>query len=203
MTRLSFFLSLLLVFSMACATVSSPVAAGTATPVQEVATQVPGSPSQTPESSTRKSPTEEIPDLPALQNSALVDVYDPARDPAEDMKQAIVIAQNENKRIMLELGGNWCIWCKYMDDFYATHSEILQYRVENYVLVKINVSEENMNEEFLSQYPEAAGYPHIYILNADGTFLHSQNTAELEDGADSYVPEVFMTFLQKWAPPSK
>jgi len=133
-------------------------------------------------------------------NSALVNLYDPARNPADDLQQAIVMAQNENKRIMLELGGDWCIWCKFMDDFYATHADILKFRAENYVLVKVNVSEENSNDKFLSQFPEAAGYPHIYILDSDGTFLHSQNTAELEDGADSYVPEVFMGFLEKWAP---
>jgi thiol:disulfide interchange protein len=107
----------------------------------------------------------------------------------------------KNKRIMLELGGDWCIWCRYMDEFYATHSDILQYRAKNYILVKVNVSEVSSNAKFLSQYPEATGYPHIYILDGDGTFLHSQNTADLEDGAVSYVPEVFMAFLQKWTPP--
>jgi len=197
MIRLGYFLSLLLVLMLACTSVSSP-AVSTASPVREIVTEVPTSPSQSGEP-----PTQEAANLSELQNSALVDVYDPARDPAEDLKQAIVIAQNENKRIMLELGGDWCIWCKYMDDFYKTHSDILQFRADNYVLVKINVSDENMNEEFLSRFPEAAGYPHIYILDGDGTFLHSQDTVELEDGADSYVPEVFMAFLQKWAPPSK
>lgn len=104
---------------------------------------------------------------------------------------------------MLELGGDWCIWCKYMDEFYATHRDILQFRADHYVLVKINLSPENMNEKFLSQFPAAIPYPHIYILDSDATFLHSQDTAELEDGADSYVPEVFMAFLKKWAPASK
>ena len=178
MIRLGYLLSLLLLVTVACAGISSP-ALSTATPVQEIV------------------------DLPELKNSALVDFYDPARNPAEDLEQAIVVAQNENKRIMLELGDDWCIWCKFMDEFYATHSDILQFRAENYVLVKINVSEENMNKEFLSQFPEAAGYPHIYILEGNGTFVHSQNTVELENGADSYVPEVFMAFLQKWAPLSK
>ena len=135
-----------------------------------------------------------------IDGSALVNIYDPARSPADDLRQAIFLAQKENKRIMLELGGDWCIWCKYMDDFYATHEDILETRAENYVLVKVNVSDENMNEEFLSQFPEVGGYPHIYILESDGTFLHSQDTAELEDGNISYVPEVFMTFLQEWAP---
>jgi thiol:disulfide interchange protein len=142
---------------LACAKISSP-ASGTTTPVQEIA------------------------GLPEFQNSALIDVYDPARNPAQDLKQAILIAQHENKRIMLELGGDWCIWCKYMDKFYETHSDILQFRADHYVLVKVNVSPENMNEEFLSQFPAAAGYPHIYILDSDGTFLHSQDTPNWKMG---------------------
>ena len=143
-----------------------------------------------------------LPDVSNLKNSALVNVYDSARDPASDLQQAVLLAQKENKRIMLELGGDWCIWCKHMDEFYLTHAYILKYRAENYVLVKVNVSEENSNAKFLSQFPEAAGYPHLYILESDGNFLHSQNTADLEDGANSYVPQVFMAFLRKWAPAS-
>lgn len=194
MLRLGYFLSLLLVLTLACSTLSAP-AANPVEPVQEIVTEVPTSLPQNTES-----PTQQVAQTSELPNSALVDFYDPARNPADDLEQAIVIAQKENKRIMLELGGDWCIWCKYMDKFYETHADILQARAENYVLVKINVSEENANLKFLSQFPEAAGYPHIYILESDGTFLHSQNTADLEDGADSYVPEVFMAFLQKWAP---
>jgi len=158
----------------------------------------------TPSSQSSTPPTSQpLGDVSDPQISDLVNVYDPARNPADDLNQAIVLAQKGNKRIMLELGGNWCIWCRYMDEFYATHTDILKYRAENYVLVKINVSEENSNNEFLARFPEVDGYPHVFILDSDGTFLHSQDTADLEDGADSYVPEVFMAFLQKWAPTSK
>ena len=190
MLRIGYFLSLLLVLTLACSTLSAP-AANPIEPVQENPTALPQN---------TESPTEEVAQTSELPNSAFVDFYDPARNPADDLAQAIVIAQRENKRIMLELGGDWCIWCKYMDDFYKSQPDILQARVENYVLVKVNVSEENANEKFLSQFSEAAGYPHIYILESDGTLLHSQNTADLEDGADSYVPEVFVAFLQEWAP---
>ena len=183
MVRFGFSLSLLALLTLACATLSTR-APNTATPM-------PGG---------TESPTHEVVEIPNLPNSALVDIYDPARNPAEDLKQAILIAQSQNKRIMLELGGDWCIWCKWMDEFYASHKDLLQFRADNYVLVKVNISDQNMNEEFLSQFPAAAGYPHIYILDSDGMFLHSQDTVELEDGVDSYVPEVFMAFLQKWAP---
>jgi len=189
MARLGYFLSLLVVLSLACSTLSTPTIS-TAIPTKQVVAEVP---TLLPQSG----------NPPALPNSTLVDVYDPSRNPADDLAQALAIAQDENKRIMLELGGDWCIWCKYMDEFYAKHPDILQYRVDHYVLIKVNVSEDNMNEGFLSQYPEVGGYPHIFILESDGTFLHSQDTAELEDGADSYVPDVFMAFLEKWAPLSK
>jgi thiol:disulfide interchange protein len=185
MTRLSAFFSLLAMLSLACGALSTP-AVNPATPVPQ-ATEV--------------SPTQNMDELPELPESALVNIYDPSRNPAEDLKQAILIAQSQKKRIMLELGGDWCIWCKYMDEFYAAHRDLLQLRADNYILVKVNVSDQNMNEGFLSQFPAAAGYPHIYILDSDGTFLHSQDTVELEDGGQSYVLEVFMAFLQKWVPP--
>lgn len=176
MLRFGHVLALLAILSLACAALSVPI-------LKTV------------------TPRPQVEELPELSNSALVDIYDPARNPAEDLKWAVVFAQRENKRIMLELGGDWCIWCKYMDEFYATHQDILQFRADHYILVKVNVSQENMNESFLSQFPAAAGYPHIYILDKDGTFLHSQDTAKLEDGADSYVPKVFIDFLHKWALP--
>jgi thiol:disulfide interchange protein len=186
MRRPGVILVLLAALMLACSALSTPVVS-TPVPVEQVVTEVPASVPQN-----GKPPT--------FPNSALVDVYDPSRNPADDLAQAIPVAQAENKRIMLELGGDWCIWCKYMDEFYATHPDILQYRIDHYVLIKVNVSEDNMNEGFLSQYPEVGG-PHIFILENTGTFLHSQDTAELEDGNISYVPEVFMSFLEKWALP--
>jgi thiol:disulfide interchange protein len=192
MKRLAAFLSILAGLSLACGALS--------TPAPNTATLVPLAPILAPQD-TEEASAQSVDQLPELPNSALVDVYNPHRDPAEDLKQAISIAQSQNKRIMLELGGDWCIWCKYMDEFYAAHADLLQFRADHFVLVKINVSDQNMNEGFLSQFPAAAGYPHIYILDSDGKFLHSQDTVELEDGGQSYVLDVFMAFLQEWASP--
>ena len=203
MKRIVYFLALLVVSTLACSALSSPVT-NTVTPTEQIVTEIsPDLETPTPSPQETEAATRESTDLPTLPNSALVDFYDPSRNPADDLVQAIPLAQAENKRIMLELGGEWCIWCKYMDEFYETHPDILQYRADHYVLIKVNVSEDNMNEEFLSQYPEVDGYPHIFILEGDGTFLHSQDTAELEDGGKSYVPKVFMSFLEKWALPSQ
>lgn len=43
------------------------------------------------------------------------------------------------------------------------------------------------------------GYPHLFVLDADGKLLHSQNTADLEEGR-GYNEGVVLAFLAKWAP---
>jgi hypothetical protein len=67
------------------------------------------------------------------------------------------------------------------------------------VTVKINFSKENENEKFLSKYPKIPGYPHLFVLEKDGKLLHSQFTADLEEG-QSYYLQKFTDFLKKWTP---
>lgn len=125
--------------------------------------------------------------------------YDPARSAEQDLKEAIAEAQRTNRRILLEVGGEWCVWCHLMDEYFDKHPELLALREKNFVMVKINFSEENENKEFLANYPKVAGYPHLFVLDKDGTLLHSQDTGELEQGR-GYNLEVFTAFLQKWSP---
>ena len=128
--------------------------------------------------------------------------YDPKRDAEKDLQATVEEAKRTNKRILLEVGGLWCIWCRIMDDYFAEHKDLLDYREKNFIMVKINYSEENKNEAFLSKYPKVAGYPHIFILDKEGKLLHSQNTGDLEEGK-SYNYDKFFNFLRTWALPSE
>ncbi|MCU0226412.1 MAG: thioredoxin family protein [Bryobacterales bacterium] len=111
-----------------------------------------------------------------------VDVYDPARDAAADIRQAVAIARKQNKHVLLEVGGAWCIWCKILDRYFADHPDLLALRKANYVMVKVNFSKENENAAALGAYPKASGYPHFYVLDSQGALLRSQDTAPLEEG---------------------
>lgn len=126
--------------------------------------------------------------------------FDPLRNSADDLKAAVATATKENKRIILDVGGEWCIWCRWMDEYFIKNPELSKLRDENFVWLKVNMSEENENAEFLSAYPKADGYPHLYVLESDGTFLHSQGTGVLEDGKKSYDLHKFTEFLKKWSP---
>jgi thiol:disulfide interchange protein len=125
--------------------------------------------------------------------------FDPTRNAAADLQTAILKAKKENKRIVLDVGGEWCGWCIHMDKFFAAHADLTKLRDANYVWVKVNMSEENENKEFLAQYPAAAGYPHLYVLEKDGKLIQSQNTSALEEGK-TYNLQVFTDFLKKYAP---
>ena len=127
-----------------------------------------------------------------------IHTYDANRNADKDIKDAIVEAQKANKRILLEVGGSWCIWCRIMDDFFEKESELKALRDEKFIVVKINYSPENNNQDALSHYPTITGYPHIFVLDENGKLLHSQNTEQLESGK-SYGLEKFSGFLKKWS----
>ena len=125
--------------------------------------------------------------------------YDPLRDPEQDLRSAIVDAQENGKRIILVIGGEWCVWCHVLNRFLSENEDIENLWSNNYLTVKVNVSPENVNEEFLSRYPKVAGYPHFFVLEKDGSLLHSQNTGKLETG-NTYSKRKVRGFLKEWAP---
>lgn len=125
--------------------------------------------------------------------------FDPTRIAADDLKSAIVKATAEDKRIILDVGGEWCGWCCLMDNYLIKNAALGKTRDDNFVWVKINMSEENENKEFLSQYPAVTGYPHLFVLEKDGKLLYSQDTSALEE-EKGYNLQKFTDFLTKWSP---
>jgi thiol:disulfide interchange protein len=134
----------------------------------------------------------------AQSNYVPVGKYDPKRDADQDIRDAVVEAKRANKRVLLEVGGDWCIWCHHMDDFFTAHSDLTALRDKNFVTVKINFSEENQNKDVLARYGAIPGYPHIFVLDSAGKLVRSQDTSALEEGK-SYNLDRFTTFLAYWA----
>ena len=125
--------------------------------------------------------------------------YDPKANPRTDVKAALARASKEGKNVLMDVGGEWCGWCHRMDKFLTDHAELSDLLAKNYVLVKVNFSEENKNEAFLAQYPKIDGYPHIFVLAPSGKLLISKSTGDLEEGK-GYNLARFVEFLQQYAP---
>lgn len=126
--------------------------------------------------------------------------FDPSRNADQDIQNAITEAKRTHKRIILDVGGEWCGWCHALDRFYSDHADLSAFRDAKYIWLKVNWSPENQNKEVLSRYPAIKGYPHLFVLDQDGKLLQSQDTSPLEEGK-SYNLDRMFEFLKKWAPP--
>ena len=125
--------------------------------------------------------------------------YDPKRDAAADIDAAVAEARRSKRHVLVEVGGEWCGWCHRLEDYLKEKKKLNALLERNFVVVKVNYSPENENEEVLSRYPEVTGYPHFFVLDGQGKLLHSQDTAKLEKGK-SYHARKFKRFLTRWGP---
>lgn len=128
-------------------------------------------------------------------------LYHPNADAKADIAAAVKQAAASHKNVLLQLGGNWCIWCIYFNDLVKNDAELDKYLRANYVVVHVNYSPENKNEKVLADlgYPQRFGFPVFVVLDDKGKRLHTQNSAYLEEGKGHSKAKV-MEFFQNWSP---
>ncbi len=128
-------------------------------------------------------------------------IYNPQADAQQDIKNAVTKARKEGKHVLLQLGGNWCIWCIRFNTLTTTDSTLSQLLRRNYEVVHVNYSPENKNEATLAQlgYPQRFGFPVFVVLDEKGNRIHTQNSAYLEEGK-GHSPKLVAEFLTHWSP---
>ena len=124
-------------------------------------------------------------------------VYDEKSNPFEDANAAIKLAKETQRNVLIEIGGNWCTWCKKMDAFLVKNPEVYKKLHDEYVLLKVSVSDSNENEAFMKSLPPVLGYPHMYVSTSSGKMILSKDTAELLSG-EEYSKSEWLAFLNKW-----
>jgi thiol:disulfide interchange protein len=125
------------------------------------------------------------------------DRYDPRANPYRDLERAIDRASAENKRVLIVVGGDWCVWCDILDRFLIANADVRDAFEQTFVMLKVNWSRENENVAFLSGFPESEGYPDFLVLDNNGRFLGQQRTDVLENGRD-YDRARMLAFARRW-----
>lgn len=133
----------------------------------------------------------------AEQLPAYSKAYDPNRNALQDGRDAIKLAKTTNRRVLIEVGGDWCKWCHVLDRFLNSNPEIKKQLHQTFVLLKINVSDENKNKEFLKVFPQTLGYPHIYVTENNGKLLLSKDVAQFFVNG-KYSTKRFKEFFKRW-----
>jgi thiol:disulfide interchange protein len=128
-------------------------------------------------------------------------LYDPKANAEKDVAVALAKAKKEGKHVLLQIGGNWCVWCYRFNSFVLLDSTLKNALNNNYVVYHLNYSPENKNLDYLKKlgFPQRFGFPVLVVLDADGNRLHTQDSALLEKG-NGYDKDKVKRFLTDWSP---
>jgi thiol:disulfide interchange protein len=129
-------------------------------------------------------------------------VYDESADATKDVAAAITRATRENKRVLLQIGGNWCPWCRLLHDLFAENAPIATLLRNEYEVVNVDIGHGEKNKELLAKYAvKAKGYPYLAVLDANDKLVTQQETGALEDGP-KHDPKKVIAFLTQWQAPA-
>lgn len=140
-----------------------------------------------------------------IAQTQLRKVYDESINPMEQIDQAVTQAKLNNKFVLCQVGGNWCIWCLRFANFVTTDSDIAKIIKDNYVYIHVNYSSQVKNNAntlaMLKRLdnPTRFGFPVLVVINADGKVIHIQDSSFLEEG-QGYNKNKVVRFLSLWTP---
>jgi len=130
-------------------------------------------------------------------------VYDEKANAKELIDSAVVAAKRENRRVLIQWGGNWCSWCLLLHERFKSDKDLAKTLRYEYDVVYID----SKNAELMKKYgvDMNEGVPYLTILDADGKVLINQSTVPFEtkvDGKNGHDPKKLQEFLQAQKAPT-
>lgn len=125
--------------------------------------------------------------------------YDSRRDADADLAATIAKAKKSGKRVLIDLGGNWCTDCRILAGVMEL-PELKPFIEKHYEVVSIDVGRFNKNMQIPARYgvPKLEGAPTILIVATDGKLINATNAADLAD-ARSMNPQGIANWLARFA----
>ena len=125
-------------------------------------------------------------------------IYVPGLNAHTELADALKLAAQQHKRVLVVFGANWCYDCHVLD--LAFHRpDVVAVLNPNFEVVHVDVGQGEKNQDIMQLYhvPMAKGIPAIAVLGSDGKLLYSQQGGEFEK-ARGLGPEDVLAFLNKW-----
>jgi thiol:disulfide interchange protein len=136
----------------------------------------------------------------AAQNVPFVKkhLYSETADPKSDIAAALKQARAENKRVILDFGGDWCGDCQVLD-IYMHQSPNAEILAKHFIVVHVDIGQMDHNVDVAEKYrvPIKKGVPALAVLDAHGKLLYSQANKEFENMRNMRSEDV-TAFLNKW-----
>ena len=131
-------------------------------------------------------------ELPAYSTT-----YDAARDPQADFAAALQAAAAKQRRVLVMVGGDWCVWCFLLDRHMRIDPQAAQALYGGFELLRVYYNDENKNQAFLAKFPDFTMFPHFFVVGTDGRVLASVPADVLIRDA-KYDTALMRGFAGKW-----
>jgi thiol-disulfide isomerase/thioredoxin len=124
-------------------------------------------------------------------------IYDEKADGKAQIAAALAAAKRENRRVLIQWGGNWCSWCILLDQRFRSDKELARILHYEYDMVHID----SINNQALAEKYGAIknhGVPFLTVLDSSGKVLVNQPTEPFEtnqDGKKGHDPKKLKKFL--------
>ncbi len=127
--------------------------------------------------------------------------YDEEADAMAEVDAALMRARESGKRVLIDLGGNWCPWCRILSGVMEL-PEMKPFLDANFEIVAVDISstsgkiDRNLDVPARFGANDIDGVPWLIVLESDGTPLHS--SYEVTD-QNHEQPQEMADWLASWA----
>jgi thiol-disulfide isomerase/thioredoxin len=127
--------------------------------------------------------------------------YDEGADARAAVAAARLQAQRQHKRLLIDLGGNWCLDCRVLAGIMGL-PEMKAYLDKHFVLVKVNIGRFDTNGEIAARYgitDRLKGVPAVLAVDpVTNRLLNRDRLFALAD-ARHMTPQALADWLAQWA----
>lgn len=126
--------------------------------------------------------------------------YDRRADADAAVAAAFARARSFHKRVLIDLGGNWCADCRILSGVMQL-PQMQRFLKAHYEVVLVDVGRFDTNLQVPARFgitQRLEGVPAVLIVDPDGTLLN-RDWVEGIDGAASMTPQAIADWLAQWA----
>lgn len=117
----------------------------------------------------------------------------------DELADALAQAREQNKQVLIEFGGDWCIWSKRMERVLAK-SDMDRLITDNFLFLRCYMGYDGEHYFPFDRIdePNLKSVPYFILLNTDCEVVASSSTEQFEFWR-FYRKGKLKKFLQRWA----
>lgn len=130
----------------------------------------------------------------------LMQPYDEHANADAAVAAAFDRAKKSHKRVLIDLGGNWCVDCVVLANFLKL-PEMQRFMAAHYEIVAVDVGRFDRNQQIPARFGitgRLKGVPALLIATPDGKLVNGDDVFATTD-ASTMTPQALAAYLAKYA----